>query len=55
MLLKKHSMQEGPRIKKWLIAIQFLGTYVIAMGVSNLPVNIKMETSFVICLSLNTK
>ncbi len=25
--LKKHSMQEGPRVKPFLIAIQFLGTY----------------------------
>ncbi len=30
-------MQEEPRIEKYPIAIQFLGTYVIVMGVSNLP------------------
>ncbi len=41
-------MQEGPQIKTCPIAIQFLGTYVIAMGVSNLPGNIEMETSSVI-------
>ncbi len=34
-------MQEGPRIKKCPIAIQFLDTYVIVMGVSNLPGNIE--------------
>ena len=27
-------MQEGPRVKKCPIVIQFLGTYVIVMGVS---------------------
>ncbi len=36
-------MQEGPRVKKCPIAIQFLGTYVIVMSVSNLPGNIEME------------
>ena len=30
---KKHYMQEGPRVKKCPIAIQFLGAYVIVMGV----------------------
>ena len=34
---KKHSVQELPRIKDFSIAIQLLGTYVIVMGVSNLP------------------
>ncbi len=29
-------MHEGPRIKKFPIAIQFLGTYVIVMGVTSL-------------------
>ena len=29
-------MQEGPRVEKCPIAIQFLGKYVIVMGVSNL-------------------
>ncbi len=35
-------MQELPRIKNFLIAIQLLGTYVIVMGVSNLPGNIEI-------------
>ena len=30
-------MQEGPRVEKCPIVIQFLGTYAIFMGVSNLP------------------
>ena len=42
LLFKKDSMQELPRIKKFPIAIQFLGTYVIVMGVSNLPGNIDL-------------
>ena len=33
-------MQEGPRIEKYPIAIQFLGTDVIVMAVSNLQGNI---------------
>ena len=45
MPLKKHSMEELPRIKTVPIAIQFLGTYFIVMGVSNLPGNIEMEYS----------
>ena len=28
-------MQEGPRVEKCPIAIQFVGTYVIVMGVSS--------------------
>ena len=36
-------MQEGPRVEKCPIAIQFLGTYVIVVGVSNLQGNIEME------------
>ncbi len=48
-------MQEGPPVEKCPIAIQFLGTYVIVMGVSNRPWNIEMETFSVICLSLNTQ
>ncbi len=35
--------EEVPRIKEIPIAIHFLGTYVIVMGVSNLPGNIEME------------
>ncbi len=31
----KPCMQEGPRVEKCPIAIQFLGTYVIVMGVRN--------------------
>ncbi len=54
-MFKKHYMQERPRVEKCLIAIQFLGTYVIVMGVSNLPWNIEMETFSVICLSLSTQ
>ena len=38
-------MQEGPRVEKYPIAIQFLATYVIVMGVSNHSRNIKMECS----------
>ena len=37
-------MQEGPQVEKCPIAIQFLGTYVIVMDVSNLPGNLKMKT-----------
>ncbi len=48
-------MQELPRIKNFSIVIQFLATYVIVMGVSNLPMNIEMETSSVIFLSLSTQ
>ncbi len=32
--VKKHSVQELPRIKNFSIVIKFLGTYVIVMGVS---------------------
>ncbi len=39
-------MQELPRIKTISIAIQLLGTYVIVMGVSNLPGNIEMESEY---------
>ncbi len=35
-------MQEGPRFEKFPIAIQFLATYVIVMGVSNHSESIKM-------------
>ena len=51
-------MQEGLRIEKYPIVIKFLGTYVIVMGVSNLPhvpMNIEMETFSIICLSLSTQ
>ncbi len=41
--VKKHYMQQGPRVKKFPIAIQFLGTYVIVMGVSNLPGNFLLD------------
>ncbi len=37
---QQHYMQEGPRFEKYPNAIQFLGTYVIVMGVSNLPGNL---------------
>ncbi len=50
--LKKHCMQEGPRVEICPIAIQFLGTYVIVMGVSNLPGNIEMEIFSVIFFQL---
>ena len=33
IVLKKPSMEEGSQVKKYPIAIQFLGTYVIVMGV----------------------
>ncbi len=33
--LKKHYMQEVPWVEKCPIVIQFLGTYVIVMGVKN--------------------
>ncbi len=51
--IKTECMQEGPRVKKFQIAIQFLGTYVIVMAVSNLPENIEMETSSSISMQKN--
>ncbi len=50
--IKTECMQEGPRVKKYPIAIQFLGTYVIVIGVSNFPGNIEMETSSSTCISM---
>ena len=35
-------MQEGPQVEQFPIAIQFLATYVIVMGVSNHSECIKM-------------
>ena len=35
-------MQQGPRVEKCPIAIQFLATYVIVMGVSNHSGSVKM-------------
>ena len=34
-MFKKGSMQEGPQVEKCPIAIKFLVTFVIVMGVSN--------------------
>ncbi len=39
------SMQWVPHVEKCLFAIQFLGTHVIIMVVSNLSADIKMEMS----------
>ncbi len=50
--VKKGCMQEGPRIEKCPIAIKFLSTYVIVMGVSNHSGSIKMETSVLMAMKL---
>ncbi len=52
--LKTECMQEGLRVKNIRLLFSFRHiNYVIIMGISNLPGNIEMETSSVICLSLS--
>ena len=43
-VVKTECMADWPRVEKFPIAIQFLATYVIVMGVSNHSESIKMET-----------
>ncbi len=52
---KTECMADWPRVEKFPIAIQFLATYVIVMGVRNHSESIKMETSVLNYLSLSTQ